>query len=115
MSLHIALMSVAGLALLSIVIGGALGFWTIAPTATGHGRVLIRFGMAVAAVSCIATVLSSLLQGATWRERVHWELAADAGFAVLALGLLLGTLERTFHRGAARDDGHKQHAHGQSD
>lgn len=115
MSLHIALMLVAGLALLAIVVGSALGFWAIAPTATGHSRVLIRFGMALAAVSCIAAVMSATLMGATWRERVHWELAADAGFAVLCLGLLLGKLEGALNGWATRNDGHQQHAHREGD
>lgn len=115
MSLHIALMLIAGTALLAAVLGSALGWWTIAPSTTGRSQMLIRFGMAVAAVSCIATVLSSLALGATWRDRVHWELAADAGFAVLALGLLIGAIERERLRRAPRNQRHDRHAHSEGD
>lgn len=115
MSLHIAFLLVAGFALLSVVIGSALGFWVIAPTATGHGRLLIRFGMAVAAVSSLSAAMSSIVLGATWRERIHWELAADAGFAVLAVGILLSAIERAFDRGAPRNKPHHGDASRQSD
>lgn len=99
--LHLVLMGLAGLALLTTVVGGALGFWRIAPSTSHRSQMLIRFGMAVAGVSCFATVLSSVLQGATWRDRVHWELAADVGFLLLSLGLLVGAVTRDIRRRAA--------------
>jgi hypothetical protein len=115
MSLHIALMAVAGGALLTAILGSAIGWWCIAPSATGHSQMLIRFGMAVAGASCVATVISTVLMGGGWRERVHWELAADAGFAVLALGLLIGPIERELLRRASRNQGHQRHAESEGD
>lgn len=115
MSLHITLMAIAGAALLAAVLGSALGLWSIAPSATGHSQMLIRFGMASAGVSCVATVISTVLMGAGWRERVHWELAADAGFAVLAVGLLWGPIERALLRRTARNGHHQRHAESEGD
>jgi hypothetical protein len=111
MSWHLFFMGATAAFLLTTVIGSALGFWRIAPSASNRSQMLIRFGMAVAGVSCFATVLSSVLLAAGWRDRVHWELAADAGIAVLALGLLVAAWERdVLRRGATRQ--HLSQGHG---
>lgn len=113
LNLHLVFTALAGAALLALVIGAAVGFWRISPSVSGRSQMLIRFGMAVAGVSCVATVLSSWLTGAGWRDRVHWEIAADAGFAVLALGLLLGAVERdVMRRRATRDQLRQSHSEG---
>ena len=115
MSLHITLMAIAGAALLSATLGSALGWLSIAPSTSSGSQMLIRFGMAAAGVSCVATVISTVLMGAGWRERVHWELAADAGFAVLALGLLIGAVERDVLRRASRNHRRERHAESEGD
>ena len=110
MTWHLIFMACAGICLLAAVIGGALDLWRICPTTSYRSQTLVRFGMAVAGVSCTLTVLQTWLMGATWRERVHWELTADAGFAILALGLLLGAVERDVLRRTARQG--VRHSHG---
>jgi hypothetical protein len=105
MTLHISLMLIAGATLLIAVFGNALGYWRLSPSIWPVGQTIIRLGMSVAGVSCIATVVSSALLGTGWRERVHWELAADAGFALLSIWLLVGAAERDLRaRRAARDE-----------
>jgi hypothetical protein len=102
-TLHLFFMGAAGMAFLTAIFGAALGFWDIAPSATPRSQMLIRFGMALSGAGCLATVLSAVAMDAKWYDRVHWELAADAGVAFLALGLLIGPLERRIlHRRAAR-------------
>lgn len=91
---HLIFMGVAGVAFIATIIGAALGCWHIAPSATERSQMVIRFGMALTGASCLATVLTSIAISAKWYDRVQWELAADAGVAVLALGLLMGPVER---------------------
>jgi len=108
---HMLFMGIAGAALLANVVGSALGYWRIAPTVSHWGQMLIRFGMALAGVSCTSAAASAWLQGLAGHERVAWEAAAYFGFAVLALGLLVGAVERDFvRRRAARQ--HLSERHG---
>lgn len=112
-TLHLIFTGLAALALLGSVVGAGLGLWRIAPSVPPRSQLVIRFGMAVAGASSAATVLSSLMLGATWRDRVHWEIAADAGFALLALGLLWGALERdVLRRRATGDEARERHSEG---
>lgn len=115
-TLHLIFMGVAGAAFLTAIFGAALGFWHIAPSATERSQMLIRFGMSLTGAGCIATVLSAWAMNAKWYDRVHWELAADAGVAFLALGLLIGPVERAiFCNRAARHRTHQRHAQSEGD
>lgn len=101
-TIHLLCMAVVGAALLAAVIGSAMHFWRISPSASPWAQMLIRFGMGISGASSFASVFSALLTGAGWRERVHWELASDAGFAVLAVGLLCAAVERDVLRKVKR-------------
>jgi hypothetical protein len=101
-TIHLACMAVVAVALLTAVIGAALHLWRISPSASPWAQMLIRFGMGISGAFSFASVLSALVSGAGWRERVHWELATDAGFAILAVGLVTAAIERDLVRRAKR-------------
>lgn len=100
-TLHLIFMAVAGASFLIVVMGNALDIWEIAPTASPGIQKTIRFGMALAGASCIATVFTSVAMGARWYDRIYWEIGADLGVAILAVGLLALAAERTLFRSSS--------------
>lgn len=115
-TMHLLFLSITGIALLTAVIGNALDLWRLSPSIWPVGQTIIRFGMSISGVSCVAAALSAWAMGAGWRERILWELAADGGFAVLSIGLLVGAIERDImRRRAAMKRGEKRYSAGHGD
>jgi hypothetical protein len=107
--LHIAFLFVSGITLLAAVGGNAAGYFRLSPSVWPIGQAIIRFGMATAGSASMGAALLAWATGATWRDRIAWELAASAGFMVLSIGLLVGAIERDILRRTARKNLSQQH------
>lgn len=115
-ALHVVLLAATGATLLAAVVGNALGVWRLSPSVWPIGQAIIRLGMGIGGACSLGAALIAWMTGATWRERVAWELAADFGIALLALGLLVGAVERDIlRRGAAVKRAGNQHRASQGD
>lgn len=93
--LHVILSALAGLTCLAGLITDALGHLRLFATMPAIGRISARLGLGLIGAGGIAIVtLAAGGVSARSSNRTWWDLAVDAGLALLTLGMLAGALLR---------------------